>query len=77
VSEFLGLGLSFGPGISEATGQHPGGEHHGIGDSPAPDGAPASSPVASTSPGGDPTTIAVPAAPASTPASLPVSAREG
>jgi len=28
VSEFLGLGLDFGPGMSEATGHHPGGEHH-------------------------------------------------
>lgn len=28
VSEFLGLGLTSGPGISAATGQHPGGEHH-------------------------------------------------
>jgi trk system potassium uptake protein TrkA len=28
VSEFLGLGLSFGPGLSPATGQHPGGDHH-------------------------------------------------
>ena len=32
VSEFLGLGLTFGPGLSAATGQHPGGEHHGAGD---------------------------------------------
>jgi trk system potassium uptake protein TrkA len=29
VSEFLGLGLAFGPGISAATGQHPGGHHAG------------------------------------------------
>jgi hypothetical protein len=28
VNEFLGLDLTFGPGISEATGHHPGGEHH-------------------------------------------------
>jgi trk system potassium uptake protein TrkA len=28
VSEYLGLGLTFGPGISAPTGQHPGGEHH-------------------------------------------------
>ena len=28
VSEFLGLGLEFGPGLSPPTGQHPGGEHH-------------------------------------------------
>jgi len=29
VSQFLGLGLAFGPGISAPTGQHPGAEHHG------------------------------------------------
>ena len=28
VSSFLDLGLTFGPGLSPATGQHPGGEHH-------------------------------------------------
>ena len=28
VSDFLGAGLTFGPGLSEATGTHPGGEHH-------------------------------------------------
>jgi len=28
VSEFLGLGLEYGPGLSPPTGQHPGGEHH-------------------------------------------------
>ena len=32
VSEFLGFGLSFGPGLSRPTGQHPGGEHHAAGD---------------------------------------------
>jgi trk system potassium uptake protein TrkA len=76
VSEFLGLGIAFGPGISDATGQHPGGEHHGIGDLAA-DGTPASSPVSPASPSGHPTTIAAPAPPASSPASVPVSAREG
>jgi trk system potassium uptake protein TrkA len=36
VSDFLGLDLTFGPGLSPATGQHPGGEHHGAaGDAPA------------------------------------------
>ncbi|MEO5941289.1 MAG: NAD-binding protein, partial [Candidatus Limnocylindrales bacterium] len=35
VSDFLGLGLTFGPGLSPATGQHPGGEHHGPTDEPA------------------------------------------
>jgi trk system potassium uptake protein TrkA len=29
ISEFLGAGLTFGPGLSPATGTHPGGEHHG------------------------------------------------
>ena len=28
VNDFLGLDLAFGPGLSEATGFHPGGEHH-------------------------------------------------
>ncbi|HET9614012.1 MAG TPA: TrkA family potassium uptake protein [Candidatus Limnocylindrales bacterium] len=28
VSEYLGLALTFGPGLSAPTGQHPGGEHH-------------------------------------------------
>jgi trk system potassium uptake protein TrkA len=28
VNEFLGTGLEFGPGLSPATGTHPGGEHH-------------------------------------------------
>jgi trk system potassium uptake protein TrkA len=34
VSEFLRLGLTFGPGLSEATGHHPGGEHHLDGSEP-------------------------------------------
>src|SRR3954468_22304571 len=28
VSEFLGVALAFGPGLSPATGHHPGGAHH-------------------------------------------------
>lgn len=32
ISDFLDLGLTFGPGLSPATGQHPGGEHHGDGE---------------------------------------------
>jgi trk system potassium uptake protein TrkA len=28
VNAFLGFDLTFGPGLSEATGHHPGGEHH-------------------------------------------------
>jgi trk/ktr system potassium uptake protein len=35
VSDFLGLGLPYGPGLSRATGQHPGGAHHG-GDAAGP-----------------------------------------
>lgn len=34
VSSFLGLGLTFGPGLSPATGHHPGGEHHESGGEP-------------------------------------------
>jgi trk system potassium uptake protein len=45
VSDFLGLGLVFGPGLSRPTGQHPGGEHHAD-ESPA---AP-TVPMSSTSP---------------------------
>lgn len=48
VSKFLGLGATFGPGLSPATGQHPGGEHHGPDDAepttidaPGTDGGPA------------------------------------
>jgi trk system potassium uptake protein TrkA len=39
VSTFLGLDLTFGPGLTAATGHHPGGEHHGPGDEVAPGGA--------------------------------------
>jgi len=40
VSDFLALGLTFGPGLSAPTGQHPGGEHH-LGETAEPAGAPA------------------------------------
>jgi hypothetical protein len=40
VSYFLGLGLTFGPGLSAPTGQHPGGEHH-LGETAGQAGAPA------------------------------------
>ena len=40
VSDFLGLGLTFGPGLSAPTGQHPGGEHH-LGETAEHAGAPA------------------------------------
>ena len=39
ITEFVGLDASFGPGLSPATGQHPGGEHHGPAD--AADASPA------------------------------------
>jgi trk system potassium uptake protein TrkA len=39
VMDFLGLDLKFGPGLSPATGQHPGGEHHGADDAVAGGGA--------------------------------------
>jgi trk system potassium uptake protein TrkA len=39
VMDFLGLDLKFGPGLSAATGQHPGGEHHGADDAVAGGGA--------------------------------------
>jgi trk system potassium uptake protein TrkA len=38
VSTFLGLDLTFGPGLTAATGHHPGGQHHGP-DEVAPGGA--------------------------------------
>jgi trk system potassium uptake protein TrkA len=34
VNDFLGLDLVFGPGMAEATGFHPGGEHHADGGEP-------------------------------------------
>ncbi len=50
VSEFLGLGLAFGPGLTAATGQHPGG-HHGADDAGDAEGAGPATPAA----GGGPT----------------------
>jgi len=41
VNAFLGLELEFGPGLSEATGHHPGGEHHADGQAPLGAAAPA------------------------------------
>jgi trk system potassium uptake protein TrkA len=79
VNDFLGLDMAFGPGLSEATGVHPGGEHHAEGaDGPSP--GPAGSGPAGGAPGsgstpaaGDTrsefTSIQAPAA--------PVAAREG
>ena len=55
VSDFLGLGITFGPGLSPATGQHPGGEHHaseGEAASPAPVSGVPSSAAATALPSG-------------------------
>jgi len=77
VSTFLGLDLTFGPGLTAATGHHPGGEHHGPGDEVVPGGAgvPGSPPptgqvttglvsngqVAAAAPGAPPASAASPA----------------
>jgi trk/ktr system potassium uptake protein len=83
VMDFLGLDLTFGPGLSPATGQHPGGEHHGADDALAGGGAP---PVLAGAAADGPATIpslfsAAPAvAAAAEPIPAPVapgSAREG
>ena len=83
VMDFLGLDLKFGPGLSPATGQHPGGEHHAADDAVADDGAtrvaagagadgPATSPLLfSAAPA-----VAAPAEPIPAPVA-PGSAREG
>ncbi len=47
VNDFLGLDLAFGPGLSEATGFHPGGEHH----ADVPEGADAGGQGAAGGPG--------------------------
>jgi trk system potassium uptake protein TrkA len=72
VTDFLGLDLSFGPGLSPATGQHPGGEHHSSADELEPD-------PATRSAGVDSSTSAATAVPLDpTPAPVaPVNAREG
>jgi trk system potassium uptake protein TrkA len=67
VNDFLGLGLEFGPGMSEATGHHPGGEHHAEDGALAGSGGPASA-----SPSGAADSFASTPAPA-----LPVAGREG
>jgi trk/ktr system potassium uptake protein len=70
VSDFLGLGLAYGPGLSGPTGTHPGGEHHGGDDDAAPPaaGAPAAATGGSAS--------AAPGEPPSAPMAS-ASAREG
>jgi trk system potassium uptake protein TrkA len=90
VSDFLGLNMTFGPGLSAPTGQHPGGEHHLAGHDPlgaGPGGASSgadSSPAgpASASPAGSAASFsagsAVPAPTGPTSAPLaPVTSREG
>ncbi len=64
VSQFLEASLTFGPGLSPATGQHPGGEHHAD-DGPAPVAAGGNGQPADTTV--NPTTAPV----------APASAREG
>jgi trk/ktr system potassium uptake protein len=47
VNDFLGLDLKFGPGMAQATGFHPGGEHHAGGtEAAAPVDAAGSTPTA-------------------------------
>jgi trk system potassium uptake protein TrkA len=70
VSDFVGLGLTFGPGLSGPTGQHPGGEHHGGTDEP--EGAVATPPTGSPAP----TLFSSPNGTAPTPVAS-VTAREG
>ena len=78
ITEFLGLAAEFGPGLSPATGQHPGGEHHGPADaapgsvSPGNPG-PATAAIDPSRPGA---ALAVPADPTPAPVA-PVTAREG
>ena len=83
ISQFLGTSLTFGPGLSAPTGQHPGGEHHGPddGQGDGTDEAPVlgRDPIRNVAPA---TTDEADAAPAmsSTPTTAPVapvSAREG
>jgi trk system potassium uptake protein TrkA len=90
VMDFLGLDLKFGPGLSPATGQHPGGEHHGPTDgvadagggagaggaSPAVSGAATDGLASIPSPFSAAPTVAAPAEPIPAPVA-PGSAREG
>jgi trk system potassium uptake protein TrkA len=71
VNDFLGLGMEFGPGMSEVTGHHPGGEHHvddSLPDDPANRASTAGTAPTST-PAGSSATTQAPA--------LPVAGREG
>ena len=74
ITEFLGLEAEFGPGLSPATGQHPGGEHHGPADGTSVGAAgPAATALDPSRPGA---ALAVPADPTPAPVA-PVTAREG
>jgi trk system potassium uptake protein TrkA len=76
ISQFVGLGATFGPGLSPATGQHPGGAHHDDDD----DGAGSSSAASPTAPNSidlsHPTASAAPGDPTLAPVA-PSNAREG
>jgi len=81
VSQFAGIDATFGPGLSLATGHHPGGEHHGPPDDTRGPG-PANGPISYAplpAAGTDPSQPAASVAPADpTPAPVaPSSAREG
>ena len=84
VSEFIGLDLTFGPGLSPATGHHPGGEHHGGdeaaagagGATPLVAGAGSDGPAVIHSSTSAAPAVAAPAGPTPAPAA-PGSAREG
>jgi trk system potassium uptake protein len=68
VNDFLGLDLVFGPGMAQATGFHPGGEHHADGSEPGGSGEPAVGAAA-------PSSASDPSVPTQAP-STPVAARE-
>ena len=71
VNTFLGLDLEFGPGLSQATGHHPGGEHHVDGQGPAgaAESAASADPASNTALDGRYASFQAPA--------TPVAAREG
>jgi trk system potassium uptake protein TrkA len=84
VMDFLELDLKFGPGLSPATGQHPGGEHHAAdeaaagtgGATPVGSGVAADGRTSSHSSFPAAPAVAAPAEPTPAPVA-PVSAREG
>jgi trk system potassium uptake protein TrkA len=74
VSDHLGLGLEFGPGLSAPTGTHPGGEHHGADDDEAGAAAPPAT-AAGTGPGTTAAGLAAGAPLTSTPWPTPTTRR--